>query len=272
MGTLIATYSESKDRFFRLARKDELTIEGVRRVLGSSMRYCLGDRYLYIPGEDPELDELGQLCWARIPADLIYEYKFNFGDRFEGSGDLISGLSNLEEAGVRIGNRYIRRQKEVDGKFVAVPEFCSQALIDALAANPETLPAVSHLEFENLCAEIFARRGFSVDLFRGSGDGGIDFLALKDEKTDPVIFAVQCKQPEERPGKGRRSVGRPVVQQIYGAAKAWDMKGGIVISGSTYSPQAKKFADQKPDEMKVYDESDLLEWITQFRWNEDETV
>jgi restriction endonuclease Mrr len=169
-----------------------------------------------------------------------------------------------------LGDRYIRRFKENDGKFVPVDEFVSQELIDHLAKNPEALPSVSHHEFEMLCAEIFARRGFKVDLFRGSGDGGIDFLAVHDEKVDPIIFAVQVKQPERRIGKSRRSVGRPVVQQIYGAAKAWDITGGIVISGSTYSIQAKRFADLKPNEMKVYNGKDLLDWITQYRWNEDE--
>jgi restriction endonuclease Mrr len=135
---------------------------------------------------------------------------------------------------------------------------------------PEALPSVSHADFESLCAELFARRGFKVDLFRQTGDGGIDFLALSDGDSDPVIYAVQCKQPEEREGRKRKSVGRPILQQIYGAAKAWNLSGAILISGATYSPHAKKFASLKPLEMKVFSALDVLGWIERYRWNRDE--
>ncbi|WP_181164975.1 restriction endonuclease [Mesorhizobium sp. B2-9-1] len=222
---------------------------------------------LYVPTTD---DDHSHLCWARIWSQIISEYSLDFGDSIVGKGERLVGITALEEAGIMIGDRYLRRLKEENGQFVPVQEFCSQQLIDALAENPEALPSVSSDDFEQLCAEIFARRGFKVDLFRRTGDGGIDFLAVQDERTDPTIFAVQVKQPQERAGKARRSVGRPVVQQIYGAAKAWDMKGGIVVSGSTYSQEAKTFAEIKPEEMKVHDGKAVLEWIMKYRWNEDE--
>jgi restriction endonuclease Mrr len=179
-------------------------------------------------------------------------------------------LEVLEANYVTIGNRYLMRHREVNGRFVPVSSFCAQELIEALADDPEALPSVSHADFEALCAELFARRGFKVDLFRHTGDGGIDFLALNDGESDPVIFAVQCKQPQKREGKRRKSVGRPVLQQIYGAAKAWDLSGAILISGATYSHEAKKFASLKPSEMKVFGVSDVLRWIERYRWNGDE--
>jgi hypothetical protein len=269
MGTLVATYSEEEGRFYVLGAKLPLDPEGVRRVRASPMRYCLGANILYIPA-DQEAAMSGRLCWARIKTYLLSDFAVDFGDRVEGRGDKITGISALEEAGVFLGDRYVRRWKEENGQFVPVPEFCSQTLIDALADNPEILSSVSHHDFEDLCAEIFARRGFKVDLFRRTGDGGIDFLALQDERTDPIILAVQVKQPEERSGKSRRSVGRPVVQQIYGAAKAWDLNGSVMISGSTYSAQARVFADLKPNEMRVHNGRDVLDWVSRYRWNEDE--
>lgn len=181
-----------------------------------------------------------------------------------------SDLEVLEANGITVGDRYLMRHREMKGRFVPVNSFCSQELLDALAEHPEALPSVSHHDFENLCAELFARRGFKVDLFRHTVDGGIDFLALNDGEFDPVIFAVQCKQPEEREGRTRKSVGRPALQQIYGAAKAWDLAGAILISGATYSPEAKKFASLKPYEMKVFSALDVLRWIERYRWNRDE--
>ena len=268
MGAIVATYSERENCFFRVHQKIKLEIDGVRRILASPFRYCLQGDVLFVPRDTSNTP---QLCWARIDSVTLLYNRFDCNDgTFEGRGDPVSTLAELEEAGVGVGDRYIRRPREEKAGFVPVAEFCSQSLIDALAKNPEALPSISHSDFEALCAEIFARRGFKVDLFRGSGDGGIDFLAVNDEASDPSIFAVQCKQPEERPGKKRKAVGRPVIQQIYGAAKAWDTSGAVIVSGSTYSTEAKAFADLKPAEMKVYDGRDLMDWITRFRWNEDE--
>jgi hypothetical protein len=269
MGTLVATYSERDGRFYRLAGKYEIKPDAVRRIRATPLRYCLGANMLYVPADEAAALE-GRLCWARIPTQIICDCKFDFGDHFEGEGELVVGLSALEEVGVLLPDRYIRRWREEDGRFVAVPEFCSQLLIDALAENPEALPGVSHSDFEALCAELFVRRGFEVDLFRGSQDGGIDFLALEDQCVDPIILAVQVKQPEQRESKRRRSLGRPVVQQIYGAAKAWDLDGAVAISGATYSPAARAFAELKPAEMKVHDSKDVLNWIGRYRWNQGE--
>jgi hypothetical protein len=270
MGTLVATYSERDARFFPLAGKYELKPDAVRRVRATPLRYCLGANMLYVAA-DGAAAQGGRLCWARIPFDITHDHRFDFGDHFEGEGDLVVGVPALEAAGVLLPDRYIRRWREENGRFVPVPEFCSQALLNALAENPEALPGVSPSDFEALCAELFVRRGFEVDLFRGSRDGGIDFLALKDERVDPIILAVQVKQPQQRGGKSRRSLGRPVVQQIYGAATAWDLQGAVAISGASYSPEARAFAELKPGEMKVHDGKEVLEWITRYRWNEDET-
>jgi hypothetical protein len=48
------------------------------------------------------------------------------------------------------------------------------------------------------------------------------------------------------------------------------MTGGILVSGSTYSEDAKRFAEFKPQEMELYSASDVLDWISKYRWNENE--
>lgn len=259
MGTLVCVFSENKKRFFQCV-KYELKPDGLRRVLGSRFRYCIGDRYIYAPVEQEGLDpETDRLCWVR---DREY-HDFGLLNEAYANGEISS-------ADVRMGNQYLKRRREEDGRIIEIESFVSEELFKGLAENPETLRSVSKDDFEGLCAEIFFRRGFEVDLFRGTQDGGIDFLAVKGEEIDPIIYAVQCKQADLRPGKRRRSLGRPVVQQIYGAAKAWDLNGAIAISGSTYSPQARKFTENKPNEIAVYDEGDILDWVQKYRWNPDE--
>ena len=148
--------------------------------------------------------------------------------------------------------------------------FCCSTTIDGLADNTEVLSGVSRDDFESLCAEIFVRRGFDVDVFRKTKDGGIAFIAVKSENDVPIILAIQCKQPDVRVGKSRRSLGRAVVQQIYGAAKAWDLDGAVALSGAKYSKEAANFAALKPNEIQVHGETEILKWITEYRWNSDE--
>jgi HJR/Mrr/RecB family endonuclease len=258
MGTLIAVFCENKKRFFKCSKR-ELKIEGVRRVLASRYRYCMGANYFYIPLQQEGLEETDRLCWVR---DREYFSHYALNEAY--------AKGEFSWADVRMGDTYTKRQRELDGKFVEVESFISRELYEGLQENPEALPSVSKNDFEGLCAEIFVRRGFEVDLFRSTKDGGIDFLAVNSDGIDPAIFAVQCKQPDQREGKPRKSLGRPVVQQIYGAAKAWDLAGAIAISGSTYSHEAASFAQNKPSEISLHDAEDLLGWIRRYRWNEDE--
>jgi hypothetical protein len=258
MATLVAVFSESKQRFFPCT-KCRLPVEIVRRVLASRYRYCLGEDQFYIPLEQPGRSESDRLCWVR---DRQYFSLHALNDALD--------EGRLDWSGVRIGNSYVKRRMEVDGRFMEVETFVAQQLYDGASRSLDALGHVSKSDFENLCAEIFVRRGFEVDLFRGVKDGGIDFLAVRNDDLIPTIFAVQCKQPDQREGKNRKSLGRPVVQQIYGAAKAWDLSGAIAISGSTYSKKAAGFAANKPAEIEVVDAESLLDWLKKYKWNEDE--
>ncbi|WP_105438288.1 restriction endonuclease [Neorhizobium sp. T25_13] len=259
MGTLIALFCENKGRFFPCAGKPQLTADGMRRILATRYRYCIGDNFFYLPAAHPDLEESDRLCWVR---DREY-YSLQSLDAAYATGELTFG-------DVRIGNTYVQRRVEQGGKFVEVRNFVGESLYTALRENPECLPDVSKSEFEALCAELFVRRGFEVDLFRKSKDGGIDFLAVRGDLGDPVIFAVQCKHPDRPIGKRPKSLGRPILQQIYGAAKAWDLDGAVAISSTVYSAEAKSFASYKPREMTLHDGQDILEWIKHYRWNDDE--
>jgi hypothetical protein len=258
MGTMVAVFCENKQRFFRCS-KVPLPPDQLRRTLGSRYRYCVGANYFYIPLEQDGLEPGDRLCWVR---DREY-YSIEALDRAYATGE-------IGDAEVYVGNSYLKRRKEEDGKFVEVESFISKELFEGLQQNPEVLATLAKDDFESLCAELFVKRGFEVDLFRRSKGGGIDFLAVNGDEIDPAIFAVQCKQPDVREGKSRKSLGRPTVQQIYGAAKAWDLTGAVAISGSTYSAEAEAFARNKPSEIEVYDADDVLKWLRSYRWNEDE--
>lgn len=160
MGTLIAVYSERKKRFFPCATKIPLSTDGVRRVLASPLRYCLGSNYFYIPAGDGIFSSNDRYSWVRDREYHNFEALNNALEEFgkEGLGD------------VRIGDTYIKRQREKHGRFESVESFISEEFFKKINANPDVLSQVGKDDFESLCAEVFARRGFEVDLFRGSSD------------------------------------------------------------------------------------------------------
>lgn len=271
MGTLVCCFSEKLDRFVPCS-KMKLTRDGQRKLLMTPFRYCLGGEYIYAPLEGEGIDERARLCWARVKSHIDLDQlnaDYHAGN-VPTSTDYYAWVNSLGCVMVSTGNDYLKRTRETKDGFVNVDSFIAGSLLKVLNNNPEALPDVSKDNFESLCAELFYRQGFEVDLFRSNKDGGIDFLAVKNDRDVPTILAVQCKHPDVRPGKERRSLGRPVVQQIYGAAKAHDLSGAVAISSSTYSREARAFAELKPDELTVFDGQDVLNWIATYRWNEDE--
>jgi hypothetical protein len=158
MGGPFVLYSESEQRFFKAATCLPLTPDGVRRTRATPFRYCLDDNRYFLPVA--EHAQPLHLCWARIPSTSLEGIRFENGvPRFD---DFYRELGNtdlevLEANYVTIGNRYLMRHREVNGRFVPVSSFCAQELIEALVDGPEALPSVSHADFEALCAELFAR-------------------------------------------------------------------------------------------------------------------
>jgi hypothetical protein len=272
MGAVRCLLNESERCFVQLGDMFQLNLKGTRHLQTTALRYCIQGDTLYLPkGISPDdITFSNRFCWARIRVDEIAELDFDF--RFRETLPPDVSLESLDEAGFGLGSRYMRRHREIKGKRVPVSAFCSETLIRAIQKDPEQIAKLSKVDFEALCAELFVSRGFEVDLYRETKDGGIDFLALRTDGTDPILFAVQCKHPDAArgSGKGARTLPVPIVREIYGVAKAHNLSGGIAITSAEYSLDARRFAELKPDEIKVYDRTDVLEWAQKYRWNQDE--
>lgn len=93
-------------------------------------------------------------------------------------------------------------------------------------------------EFEEYIAELFRRLGYKTQATGGSRDGGIDVIAEKDG----VKHYIQCKKYF-----AKHQVGSPEVREFYGALAAHYGNGeGWFITTNKFTPEAKKFAEDKP--------------------------
>ena len=173
MGTLICCFSETLDRFVPAFDKLKLDVENQRRVLMSSYRYCLGGDYFYVPADGEGVTPEARLCWARVKSHMSLD-RLN-ADYAAGlvptSTDYHAPWNTFGQILVVTGNDYLKRRRETKEGFVEVPAFVSETLLEELDENQEALPSVSKDDFEALCAELFFRRGFGVDLFRSTKDG-----------------------------------------------------------------------------------------------------
>lgn len=100
----------------------------------------------------------------------------------------------------------------------------------------DSIKALSWREFEELVAEAYRRKGYSVAENGFGPDGGIDLLLKKDGET--VI--VQCKQWRSK------NVGVSVVREMFGILTAQAASKVLIICCGGFTIDAIAFAKGKP--------------------------
>ena len=267
MASLRVIYDETDEKMLLVGQPRQLGVADARKVAASKLRYCLENNMLFLPSEEYAVNAAHRLSWVRASFEDALEHPW-LAD-FGGSRVPMRRLLRLS-GDIGLGLYYSRRHVETSDGRQAIAELCSQALIDKVASDPSVLDDISHRDFELLMGELFARMGFEVDVFRGTKDGGIDFLAIQSSESDTVVASVQCKQPEKRAGRELRTIGVSMIREMYGVAKWNGHARSIMLTTSSYSTDAKQFAEAKPGEMELADRARLLEWIVRHRWNSDE--
>jgi hypothetical protein len=98
---------------------------------------------------------------------------------------------------------------------------------------------LSGVEFESLISGLLTRMGFQAEMTRTTGDGGIDIIAMLDKPIVGGRYLFQCKRfaPENL-------VGAPTVRDFYGAVTADRAVKGVFITTSSYTAQAREFAEK----------------------------
>ena len=107
------------------------------------------------------------------------------------------------------------------------------------------LANLSGVEFEQLIATLLRNLGFTAEMTKATGDGGIDIEAMLDRPIVGGRYLIQCKR-----FAAETLVGSPTVREFYGALVA-DRKAvkGILITTSDFSAQAREFARALPVEL-----------------------
>ena len=113
-------------------------------------------------------------------------------------------------------------------------EYCGTKLIKSTSFyNPMSfIDGMEGHKFEYFCANLLRKVGFSdVRVTPGSGDQGVDILAIKDS----IKYAIQCKNYAS-------VLGNTPVQEVSAGKQFYGCHVGVVMTNSTFSSGAVQLA------------------------------
>lgn len=98
--------------------------------------------------------------------------------------------------------------------------------------NINIIDNLNGMQFERYFAELLKTEGFySIQVTKGSGDYGVDIIAIKDKQR----YAFQCKRYSKK-------VGPKPIGEVLRGMKMYDCSKGVVITNNYFTEQAKKEA------------------------------
>ncbi|WP_340021951.1 restriction endonuclease [Paenibacillus sp. FSL K6-1096] len=97
-------------------------------------------------------------------------------------------------------------------------------------------------DFEHLVCNLFSKIGLESKLTRSSRDGGVDVIAFDPRPVFGGKYVIQAK-------RYKNTVEIAAVRDLYGTMMNENASKGILVTTSTYGPDARSFAKDKPIEL-----------------------
>ncbi len=173
---------------------------------------------------------LGVVSEAPAIVNIKYLYKFSEFVEFRNAK---SSIDNSEE---------IKSQEITESTPEEVLELAHEKIRSELAQELlEKTLSCSPEFFEYLVVELLLKMGYggsrkdAGERIGQSGDGGIDGIIKEDRLGLDVIY-IQAK-------RWQGSVGRPEIQKFVGALQGQRARKGVFITTSTYTAEAKAYAE-----------------------------
>jgi restriction system protein len=138
----------------------------------------------------------------------------------------------------------------------------SEALVRNLQKRPEDLLRISPRNFEMVLAELLTDMGWEVELTKATRDGGKDILAYMNTSIGRLLCLVEAKKYRKD-----RKIGVDLVRTLYGTLCDYQANSAMMVTTSTFSPDAHEFQQRHQYQLSLRDYSDVVTWITKFKSN-----
>lgn len=136
------------------------------------------------------------------------------------------------------------------------------AVIRMLGEDPERLRELNPDTFERLICDRLDHLGFELErVGRGthSRDGGVDIVAWPKSAPIPYLVAVQAKHT----ASGNQKVGPAPVRELLGAVEAHGFNAGLLVTNTSFTPDARWAAERRALLVQLRDIHDLREWLVE---------
>lgn len=101
---------------------------------------------------------------------------------------------------------------------------------------------INGIEFERICQSLVEKMGFTTQMTKASGDGGIDLIAYNHQPLLSGKYIIQCK-------RYAGSVGEPIIRDLYGVVTSERANKGILMTTGHFTKSAIAFSAGKPIEL-----------------------
>ena len=121
-------------------------------------------------------------------------------------------------------------------------------LIELLLKDPSLFYKLPPRRFEELVAELYARRGFTATLTPASGDGGADVFVTRNDELGSSLSVIQCKRyaPNQKVGVG-------VVRELQGTIMGAGATAGVVLTTSFFTKGARELEKRFKYQLSLQD-------------------
>ncbi|PFU64047.1 hypothetical protein COK90_08820 [Priestia megaterium] len=133
-------------------------------------------------------------------------------------------------------------------------------LIKYLAKKPQIMRDMDPRKFEELVAELFSNKGYEVTLTQRTRDGGKDLYAIKKDIVGTTLYVVETKRYSQT-----NKVGVDLVRGLYGVKSAERANVGVLVTTSSFTKDAIKFASPLKYELSLRDYNDLKKWLADYK-------
>jgi hypothetical protein len=134
----------------------------------------------------------------------------------------------------------------------------TDALLERLRVDPDELNRVSAAQLQQFACERLSAMGFEA---RQTGninrkDGGID-IVFWNHGPFPMLGAAQVKHHQNQ----NAPTGSDVIRDFRGALAVYPFQLGVVITNTTFTADARWFAENQQGLIRLRDGEDLRKWI-----------
>ncbi len=256
---------------------DLFSMRSVAESLANEFELTQEERLEQLPSGRAKLF-YNRVAWAKFylkRADLLEAPKYgHIQITKKGQQILSEGISTLNSKYLDVisaedsltGNLANEQKQEVVGSGKSpqeVLEIANESIRAELSQELlETVLSCSPAFFEHLVIDLLLKMGYggsrkdAGERIGQSGDGGIDGIIKEDRLGLDVIY-IQAK-------RWQGSVGRPEIQKFVGALQGQRARKGVFITTSTYTSDAKNYAENIDTKVVLIDGKRLANLMIDF--------